>query len=145
MLRNSYSFKYIGIKDNQIGILSKRVRPNNFTPDLLPKVENAKVVTAFFYPKPLRTVSSNAEKLQQSGNLESEIKRFFPQHEKKPMTHNVKVRGSWSNLKCSGRSPAHLKQSEADLDHPEPEFESYSRTLSKGLLRSHSKQTHLRC
>jgi len=80
MLRSTYSFKYIGIKDNQIGILSKRVRPNFFTPDLLPKVEDTKVVTAFFYPKPLRTVSNTYEKLLTADNLENEIKRFFPHH-----------------------------------------------------------------
>jgi hypothetical protein len=59
LLRNSYSFKYIGIKDNQIGILSKRVRPDAFNSELLPKIENLRAVTGFFYPKPLRTIRSS--------------------------------------------------------------------------------------
>lgn len=142
LLRNSYSFKYIGIKDNQIGILSKRVRPENFTPDLLPKVEDTKVITGFFYPKPLRTVSSASEKLLTPDNLESEIKRFFPSHHRKPLTHNVKVRGSWSNLKCIGKEQCHLREKENELSDKKSEVEthSYSRTLmNRGVLTNSSR------
>lgn len=37
LLRSSYSYKYIGVKENQIGILSKRVKPFQKTSDILPK------------------------------------------------------------------------------------------------------------
>lgn len=59
-LRTSYSFKYIGMRDNQIGILSKRVRPNEFSTDMLPKTDGTHVVTSFFYPKPLKTVCTSS-------------------------------------------------------------------------------------
>ena len=38
VFKSSYSFKYIGVKDSQIGILSKRLKPNSLTSDLLPDV-----------------------------------------------------------------------------------------------------------
>ena len=59
VFRRSYSFKYIGVKDNQIGILSKRLKPNSLTADILPDIENRFLVTDFFFPKPLKTITKH--------------------------------------------------------------------------------------
>lgn len=63
VLKNSYSVKYIGVKENRIGILSRRVRPDDLQSDSLPKIEDALyLVTGYFYPKPLKTIHNSIDK-----------------------------------------------------------------------------------
>ena len=131
IFRQSYSFKYIGIRDNQIGILSKRLMPNSLTADILPNIENKFVVTEFFYPRPLKTIIRQQEP-QSRESVENVIKFVHPNVQKKERMLDSKLRGSWINLKERLRGKPD-RESELDMSafRSKVPNNSYSRTLQE--------------
>jgi hypothetical protein len=55
IIRSTYSIKYLGMNDNEMGIISRRIDPfkeNNF--DLRNLPQSTYTVNKFFFPKPLK-------------------------------------------------------------------------------------------
>ena len=73
ILKSTYSIKYLGMNDNEMGIISRRLDPfkdSNFSLKNLP--QNPYIINKYFYPKPLK-VGYKREKNQKinSQNLEA--------------------------------------------------------------------------
>lgn len=103
ILRSTYSIKYLGMNNNEMGVISRRLDPfkdTKFSLDNLAK--NSYLINSYFYPKPLKvTYKKERNEKINSQNLEEEIitafskqshenfrKNFTTSHQKK---HSGKV------------------------------------------------------
>jgi hypothetical protein len=65
LIRSTYSIKYLGINENEMGIISRRIDPfksNNFNFAELP--QSPYIVNKFFFPKPLKIARKQKKETQ---------------------------------------------------------------------------------
>lgn len=106
IIRSTYSIKYLGMNQNEMGIISRRIDPykeSNFNLSELP--QSTYTVNKFFFSKPLKVGKrSHKEEKLSIENLEEEIKNAFTSNGKENSRPHARassrVKGSWMS---SGR------------------------------------------
>ncbi len=54
-MKNTYSIKYLGLNNNEMGIVSRRIDPTKEAESILKEMPNLTyTINKYFYPKPLK-------------------------------------------------------------------------------------------
>lgn len=109
IIKSTYSIKYLGMNENEMGIISRRIDPfkdNNF--NLKSLAQSKYTVNKFFFPKPLKVGRKcRKEEVINIDNLESEIKKAFlknnPVNPRAKSKNKVIVNGSWLSYRIKDK------------------------------------------